>query len=233
MKRSERKDRMRERILTAAVERYKEVSLEAIKMRDLARSIGISTATLYNYFSSKEKLSKAVVLHMLASYQQTLINYLNDPSLTFPEILQRMQLSSKQIHNSVPEKLMDLIFKMYQDNEIYHMFDSQSDFWRQFVARGRADGYIADDLSNTTVYIYIDMFFQYFRNPEHLEKLKITPQLLKQIDHELDTMFLRGLLGAVRSIKVDDFQRLHTCHKAFENRNEKQKKQKRTTTKSQ
>ncbi|EST11168.1 TetR/AcrR family transcriptional regulator [Sporolactobacillus laevolacticus] len=196
MKRSERKDMMRERILQTASELYLKVDPEEVKMRELARIIGISSATLYKYFSSKDELSRAVVMQILTQYQNTIMDDLNDPTLTFPEILQRMQRFSRQAHRNVNMKTMDLFFKMYQDNnEINRLFDSRSDFWRQFVARGRADGYIADDLSDTAVFIYIDMFSQYFRNQEHMDKFKMTPQLLQKIDHELDKMFLRGLLG--------------------------------------
>lgn len=196
MKRSERKALMRERILKAAAEMYLKTDPEAIKMRDLARIIGTSSATLYKYFSSKDELSKAVVMRILTKYHDTIMNELNDPTLTFPEILQRMQQFSKHALSHVNVKMLDLIFQMYQDyNEINLLFDSRSDFWRQFVTRGRQDGYIADDLSDTAVFIYIDMFFQYFRNRKHMDKFKMTPQLLQKIDHELDMMFYRGLLG--------------------------------------
>ncbi|WP_028976340.1 TetR/AcrR family transcriptional regulator [Sporolactobacillus terrae] len=196
MKRSERKDMMRERILEAAANMYLDADPEAIKMRELARTIGISSATLYSYFASKDELLKAVVVRLLTKYRDHFMDDLNNPSLTFPEILQRMQLFSNQAQRSVSGKMMDLMVKMYQDNhEINHLFDSQSDFWKRFVSRGREDGYIADDLSDKAVFIYIDMFFQYFRNPHHMDKFKMTPQSLQAIDHELDIMFYRGLFG--------------------------------------
>ncbi|QAA23976.1 nucleoid occlusion factor SlmA [Sporolactobacillus terrae] len=187
---------MRERILEAAANMYLDADPEAIKMRELARTIGISSATLYSYFASKDELLKAVVVRLLTKYRDHFMDDLNNPSLTFPEILQRMQLFSNQAQRSVSGKMMDLMVKMYQDNhEINHLFDSQSDFWKRFVSRGREDGYIADDLSDKAVFIYIDMFFQYFRNPHHMDKFKMTPQSLQEIDHELDIMFYRGLFG--------------------------------------
>jgi AcrR family transcriptional regulator len=196
MKRSERKAMMRERILKAAAEMYLETDPESVKMRQLAQNLGISSATLYQYFSSKDELSKAVVMWIMTKYRDTMMDYLNDPALTFPEILQRMQLFSKQELSKMKEKMIDLVFQLYQDNnEINLLFDSQSDFWKQFVARGRENGYISEDLSDTAIFIYIDMFFQYFRNRRHMDKLKMTPQSLKKIDHELDKMFYRGLLG--------------------------------------
>ncbi|BBN98124.1 MULTISPECIES: TetR/AcrR family transcriptional regulator [Sporolactobacillus] len=196
MRRSERKDMMREHILKAAAEMYLEADPEAIKMRELARTIGISSATLYSYFSSKDELAQAVVMRLMTRYRDQFMEDLNDPSRTFPEILKRMQLFSQQAKRSVNGKMIDLIFKMYQDNnEMNRLFDSQSDFWKRFVSRGRQDGYIADDLSDTAVFIYIDMFFQYFRNSHHMDKFKMTPQSLQKIDHELDTMFYRGLFG--------------------------------------
>ncbi|MET1249922.1 TetR/AcrR family transcriptional regulator [Sporolactobacillus sp. STCC-11] len=197
MKRSERKDMMRERILEAAAKMHLKADPEEIKMRDLAQMIGISSATLYSYFSSKDELSQAVVMRILTKFHDTFMGYLNDPTLSFPEILQQMQLLSQHAHRSVNAEMAELIFQIFQDsNEFELFFDSQSDFWQQFVARGRKDGYIADDLSDTAVFIYIDMFFQYFRNRQHMEKFNMTPQSLQKIDHELDIMFYRGLFGS-------------------------------------
>ncbi len=188
---------MRERILQTASELYLKTDPEKVRMRELARTIGISSATLYSYFSSKDELSRAVVMRILTRYQKTIIDDLNDPTRTFPEILQRMQRFSRRARNNMNMKTMDLFFKIYQDDnhEMNRLFDSQSRFWRRFVARGRADGYIAEDLSDTAVFIYIDMFSQYFRNQEHMDKFRMTPQLWQKIDHELDKMFFRGLLG--------------------------------------
>lgn len=187
---------MRDHILKTAAELYLKTGPAEVKMRELARIIGISSATLYKYFSSKDELSRAVVMQILTGYHDTIMDYLNDPGLTFPKILQRMQQFSKQSLSNVNVEMMDLFFEMYQDNnEINLLFDSRSIFWRQFVARGRTDGYIDDDLSDPAVFIYIDMFFQYFRNRRHMDKFKMNPQSLQKIDHELDRMFYRGLLG--------------------------------------
>ncbi|MCQ2009751.1 TetR/AcrR family transcriptional regulator [Sporolactobacillus sp. STSJ-5] len=196
MKRSERKNMMREHILRTAAELYLKVDPDTIKMRELAQTIGISSATLYNYFPSKDELSKAVVTRIFTEFYDSILGFLNDSTLTFPECLQGMQQFSKQALSHVNKKMIDLFFKMYQDNsEINLLFDSRSVFWRKFVARGRAEGYIDDDLSDTAVFIYIDMFFQYFRNRQYMEKFNMTPQSLQKIDHELDKMFYRGLLG--------------------------------------
>ncbi|MCL1631460.1 TetR/AcrR family transcriptional regulator [Sporolactobacillus sp. CPB3-1] len=196
MKRSERKAMMRARILRVATDMYIKADPETIEMRQLARNIGISSATLYKYFSSKQELSQAIAMRMLTKYHDMVMSYLKDQSLTFPEVAQRMQRLSKRMFSRVHIKMIDFVFRLYQNNsEVNRLFGSQSNFWRHFVARGRKEGYIADNLSDTAVFIYIDMFFQYFRNPQHMDKFKLTPQLLQQIDHELDMMFYRGLLG--------------------------------------
>jgi AcrR family transcriptional regulator len=196
MKRNQRKAAMRKRILEAATEMYLKADPETIKMRQLARTVGISSATLYKYFSGKDELSQAVVMQIVTEYHDTVMDYLHDPGLTFPEILHRMQRFSNQLLTHVDVKIIDLFFQMFQDkSDINLLFGSQSNFWKRFVERGRQDGYIADDLSDTAVFIYIDMFFQYFRDRRNMDKFKLTPQLLQQIDHELDKMFYRGLLG--------------------------------------
>ncbi len=45
-----------QQILSAAVELYKEASFEEIKMIDIAKKVGVSKGTLFNYYRSKESL---------------------------------------------------------------------------------------------------------------------------------------------------------------------------------
>lgn len=55
----------RERILTAARELIAEKGYDGLTMRDLARSSGVSDATLYNLFASKDRLVMAAVADLL------------------------------------------------------------------------------------------------------------------------------------------------------------------------
>ncbi|WAI00194.1 TetR/AcrR family transcriptional regulator [Methanogenium organophilum] len=58
------KEDVRRRIVKAALEEVNECGLHALRMEDVAARVGISRATLYNYFSDKEALLNAILEEM-------------------------------------------------------------------------------------------------------------------------------------------------------------------------
>lgn len=58
------KEDVRRRIMKAALEEVNASGLQALRMEDVAARVGISRATLYNYFSDKEALLKAIFQEM-------------------------------------------------------------------------------------------------------------------------------------------------------------------------
>ena len=58
------KEDVRRRIMEAALEEVNTSGLQALRMEDVAARVGISRATLYNYFSDKEALLKAIFQEM-------------------------------------------------------------------------------------------------------------------------------------------------------------------------
>ncbi len=58
------KEDIRCRIMKAALEEVNACGLQALRMEDVAARVGISRAALYNYFSDKEALLKAILHEM-------------------------------------------------------------------------------------------------------------------------------------------------------------------------
>ncbi|MDE4908555.1 TetR/AcrR family transcriptional regulator [Methanogenium marinum] len=58
------KEDVRRRILKSALEEVNACGLQALRMEDVAARVGISRAALYNYFSDKEALLKAILHEM-------------------------------------------------------------------------------------------------------------------------------------------------------------------------
>jgi AcrR family transcriptional regulator len=60
------KEETRQRIVAAAVERFKAQGFDAATTRDIARHAGIAAGTLFNYFPSKEAIVLALAADSLA-----------------------------------------------------------------------------------------------------------------------------------------------------------------------
>lgn len=82
----------REAIIEVAAELFKELGYERASMNELAKRLGGSKATLYNYFASKEDLFSAVVRTYATQHLTDAASELNDVSqrdLPLKEKLQR------------------------------------------------------------------------------------------------------------------------------------------------
>jgi AcrR family transcriptional regulator len=69
MKRDKRRKDTKKRLFSAALDLFAEMGMEAVSIRDIAGSVGISAAAFYNHFKSKDALLQAVY----DFYKKTLI----------------------------------------------------------------------------------------------------------------------------------------------------------------
>jgi AcrR family transcriptional regulator len=58
----------RRKILDAAVECFATTGFHAVSISDLAKHAGISKGLMYNYFSSKDELLKAIFFEIFSSF---------------------------------------------------------------------------------------------------------------------------------------------------------------------
>jgi Transcriptional regulator len=69
------KDKKREEIMSAAIELFDQNGFERVKMDDIALAVGISKPTLYQFFTNKEALFRAVLESAVSSLATTKILY--------------------------------------------------------------------------------------------------------------------------------------------------------------
>jgi len=78
---------MKERMLQAAREEFLRLGFSGVTTDGIAASIGISKATLYRYFSSKEQLCREVLYGLLQEVEAGVDALIKDQSLPFVEKL--------------------------------------------------------------------------------------------------------------------------------------------------
>ncbi|WP_157200212.1 TetR/AcrR family transcriptional regulator [Methanogenium cariaci] len=93
------KEDVRRRIMEAALEEVNEHGLQALRMEDVAARVGISRATLYNYFSDKETLLKELLHEMQAEGKAVLEDICLEKSFkdSLSVIFELMVLSVKKM----------------------------------------------------------------------------------------------------------------------------------------
>ena len=83
-------DAQRDRILSRAVEAFARTGYAAASMSGLAQACGVSKATLYHYFPSKQ----ALLFEALDRYTKRLVAILNDAPVTAPRTVLRDTLGA-------------------------------------------------------------------------------------------------------------------------------------------
>ena len=93
------KEDVRRRIMKAALEEVNACGLQALRMEDVAVRVGISRATLYNYFGDKEARLKAIIQEMKEEGEAILKETFEGKSFreSIPLMFELMILSVKEL----------------------------------------------------------------------------------------------------------------------------------------
>ncbi|HIG78565.1 MAG TPA: TetR/AcrR family transcriptional regulator [Cycloclasticus sp.] len=83
---------LKEKILDAADKRFKAVGFKKTAMAEIADDLGMSTANLYRYFSSKLDIAEGFAIRCFVEKEQALESVLRIPKLSNQERLQNFAL---------------------------------------------------------------------------------------------------------------------------------------------
>ncbi len=143
-------------------------------MNTIAKKLGVSKATLYKYFSSKEEIIKEVVRfksNEIAAYEVLLEDSNIDFSERFFDIIKNASILLAEISNKflqdTKEKHPDLFIKMsnFQDRALYAA--------QHFYERGIKAGVI-NNINPTVLALTDKMFIHAVSSPKFLQEHDIT-----------------------------------------------------------
>jgi AcrR family transcriptional regulator len=96
--REQKKERQRREIVEAALELFRERGYDETRVGDIVESIGISEATFYNYFSSKDLVLDELALAQVELFSETLRYQLAAEDRSVPDrIRETMDVAAKAI----------------------------------------------------------------------------------------------------------------------------------------
>lgn len=155
-----RKQKKMERILEASHLLFARHGYQKVSVSEIAAEAGVSPATIYNYFGTKEQLHAAVTVdamdRQLERYERILAS-----ELPFPE-------KTREILRLESELAADLLDELRSSasagaGALRQAVDAFADsklagFFRRYVAIGKQEGYIHRDLSEETALAYFAMY---------------------------------------------------------------------------
>jgi len=194
-----RKEQSKEDIRKAAWELFSQFGVEKVSIVDIARKAGVSQATIYNNFGSKEALvrefvttaidqlvnSAQVVLSPNKSYWEKMAAFLHFIS----EMM--AQGGSSEVDVTVFSSSNDLL----NDPEIKKIRDSAQEKMANLllglVREGKEQGQIRADLTEDAFRVYFKAFMEIFTDP-HIRQLYYRDPKLAQ---DLGFLMTYGLSG--------------------------------------
>jgi AcrR family transcriptional regulator len=179
-----RKEQSKEDIRRAAEELFSRFGTEKISVNDIARRAGVSQATIYNNFGSKENL--------VHDYRRSLVSAI---ASRFRDILV-LKKSFFEKAEGLLQSWIDVADRYKIEMETPSSRDTVpgeiEKSFRAFIKEGKKQGNIGRDLSDDALLAYIRFFQQGIAgSPELLDNLKRDDKLSRDLFH----LFIYGLEG--------------------------------------
>ena len=189
-----RMERNRERILQAALELFQVHGIKKTTTNDIARKAGVSPATVYNHFGSKEDLVRAAVKYFLADTAAD-FRKIFERDLPFLEKMGQILLYKSDMLGRYQGELMQTIIS--EDPEIRQLVDSgylveMRQNIIDFYEEGKRQGYVNPELSTDTIMRYM-LIVRSGMAAESI--LSEDPEHNRKWLQELMPIFLYGILG--------------------------------------
>ncbi|MGB2815042.1 MAG: TetR/AcrR family transcriptional regulator [Dehalococcoidales bacterium] len=187
-------ERNKERILQATLELFQVHGIKKTTTNDIAQQAGVSPATVYNHFGSKEDLVRAAVKYFLAGTAAD-FRKIFEEDISFLEKMGKILLYKSDMLGRYQGELMQTIIS--EDPEIRQLVDSvymvetkQSII--DFYEEGKRQGSVNPELSTDTIMRYFEIVRKGMAAASSLSE---DPEHNRKWLQELMPIFLYGILG--------------------------------------
>jgi len=187
-------ERNKERILRATLELFQVHGIRKTTTNDIALKAGVSPATVYNHFSSKEDLVRAAVIYFLTITSEDFKKILTG-DLTFMEKMERILGYKSDMLGQYQGEFMQAIIS--EDPEIRQLVDSAymteiMPIVMNFYEEGKRQGYVNPEISTENIIRYMLIV----RSGMAAESvLSEDPEHNRKMMKELAPLFLYGIMG--------------------------------------
>lgn len=187
--------KIKQRILNLAKQKFLKSGFYKVSMDSLAQELRTSKSSLYNHFSSKDDLVKAVMVSINSEINSKLDEIINDDKLSFKGKLVSISDFTRDLLLNVSEEfLRDLeintpeIWDYYQINRIERI----DKYYRRLFEIGINEGIIRNDINiDIIIAIYFNLMELPLKN-KYIEFLNMNSQ---NVYDDVTDVFLNGIIS--------------------------------------
>jgi AcrR family transcriptional regulator len=176
---------IRERILLAAREEFLRLGFSGVTTDRIAASLGISKATLYRFFASKEQLCREVLLGLLQEVEAGVDALIKNPKLEFAEklagILSFMGLELAKMSGLFSLDLQRNAPRIWKEVEAFRQENILSKL-KLILSQGLKSGDFRNDMDQDFLILLYVTVIQEIMNPAILVKFSLSfPEAFRMI----------------------------------------------------
>lgn len=194
-----RKEQSKEDIRNAAAELFAQFGVDKVSIAEIARKAGVSQATIYNNFGSKEALAREFVAAAVDDLVNRVQAVLTPEKPYRDKIAAFVQFLSATTTSAHPAGATDPVFggsrDLLDDPEIKKVRSAaqarMTELMLGLVREGKQQGQVSPHLSEDALTVYFGVFMDVFVSPELRSRFAQRPGLAR----ELGELMLYGLSG--------------------------------------
>lgn len=193
-----RREQSKEDIRKASRELFGRFGIEKVSIADIARKAGVSQATIYNNFGSKDALVREFVAGVIDDLTARVEAVLAPAQPFWDKVAALIAFIAGMVAEKGPAEANTLWYNargLPDDPEIKRIRDAAEERMTELllglVAEGQAAGQIPAGLSDTAFRIYFKAFMDVFSNEPFAGRYQSDPQLVQ----ELGTLMIHGMHG--------------------------------------
>ena len=185
---------VKDRILKLAKQKFLRSGFYKVSMDSLVKELRTSKSSLYNHFSSKDELVKAVIDDVNFEINTRLAEILNDDKLSFKGKLISVSEFTKNLLTNISEEfLRDLEICTPEIWEYYQMIRSKriNKYYRRLFEMGVDEGLIRNDIS---IDIILAVYLNLMELPLKAEYVDFLAMNNQNIYDDATDVFLNGII---------------------------------------
>lgn len=192
-----RKEQSKEEIRKAAWTLFSQFGVNKVSMMDIANKAGVSQATIYNNFGSKDALVREFVNQAVALLSNGVQQSIETGQSYQEKMTAFFQFIAAMMADGSPSSSGRAVFAgsldLQNDPELKEIrmkaYEEMSALLLGLIDEGRQAGQVNPDLSEEALRIYFTAFMDVFVNPALRDQFRQHPGLVM----ELGAMFMGGL----------------------------------------